>query len=38
MLFFVELNETNQVKFGLTIYSYFDVSIIIINIIINKNN
>jgi hypothetical protein len=36
MLFFVELNETNEVKFLLTIYSYFDVSMIMV-IIIKKN-
>jgi hypothetical protein len=36
MLFFVELNKTNEVKFWLTIYSYFDVSLIMV-IIIKKN-
>ena len=36
MLFFVELNKTNEVKFWLTIYSYFDVSMIMV-IIIEKN-
>jgi len=36
MLFFVELNKTNEVKFWLTIYSYFDVSMIMV-IIIKKN-
>jgi hypothetical protein len=25
VVFFVELNKTNEVKFWLTIYSYFDV-------------
>jgi len=30
MLFFVELNKTNEVKFWLTIYSYFDVSMILL--------
>ncbi len=30
MLFFVEVNKTNEVKFWLTIYSYFDVSVMII--------
>jgi hypothetical protein len=34
--FFVELNKTNEVKFWLTIYSYFDVSMIMV-IIIKKN-
>ena len=33
---FVELNKTNEVKFWLTIYSYFDVSMIMA-IIIKKN-
>jgi hypothetical protein len=32
-----ELNKTNEVKFWLTIYSYFDVSMIMV-IIIRKNN
>ncbi len=36
MLFIVELNKTNIVKFWLTIYSYFDVSMIMV-IIIKKN-
>jgi hypothetical protein len=36
MLFFVELNKANEVKFWLTIYSYFDVSMIMV-IIIKKN-
>jgi hypothetical protein len=36
MLFFVELNKTNEVKFWLTIYSYRDVSMIMV-IIIKKN-
>jgi len=35
-LFFVELSKTNEVKFWLTIYSYFDVSMIMV-IIIKKN-
>jgi len=35
MLFFVELNKTSEVKFWLTIYSYF-VSMIMV-IIIKKN-
>ena len=34
--FFIDLNKTNEVKFLLTIYSYFDVSMIMV-IIINKN-
>jgi len=33
MLFFVKLNKTNEVKFWLTIYSYFDVSMIMVIII-----
>ncbi len=33
MLFFVELNKTNEVKFWLTIYSYFDVSMKMVTII-----
>jgi len=36
MLFFVELNKTNEMNFWLTIYSYFDVSMIMV-IIIKKN-
>jgi len=36
MLFFVELNKTNEVKFWLTIYFYFDVSMIMV-VIIKKN-
>jgi len=36
MLFFVEFNKTNEVKFWLTVYSYFDVSMIMV-IIIKKN-
>ena len=36
MLLLEELNKTNEVKFGLTIYSYFDVSMIML-IIIKKN-
>jgi hypothetical protein len=36
MLFFVELNKTNKVKFWLAIYSYFGVSMIMV-IIIKKN-
>ncbi len=36
MLLLEELNKTNEVKFGLTIYSYFDVSMIMF-IIIKKN-
>ncbi len=36
MLFFAELNKTNEVNFWLTIYSYFDVSMIMV-IIIKKN-
>ena len=37
MLFLVELNKTNEVKVWLSIYSYFDVTIIMV-IIIKKNN
>ena len=33
---YFELNKTNEVKFWLTIYSYFDVSMIMV-IIIKKN-
>jgi len=36
LFFFVELSKTNEVKFWLTIYSYFDVSMIMV-IIIKKN-
>jgi len=36
MLFFVELNKTIDVKFWLTIYFYFDVSMTMA-IIIKKN-
>ena len=32
----IKLNKTNEVKFWLTIYSYFDVSMIMV-IIIKKN-
>ena len=32
----LKLNKTNEVKFWLTIYSYFDVSVIMVIII--KNN
>jgi len=34
--FFVELNKTNEVIFWLTIYSYFDVSMIMVIIIKKK--
>ena len=36
MLFSVELNETNEVKFLLTIHSYFDVSMIMVIIVKKK--
>ncbi len=36
VVFFVELNKTNEVKFWLTIYSYFDVSMIMAIIIKKK--
>ena len=36
VVFFVELNKTNEVKVWLTIYSYFDASMIMVIIIKKK--